>query len=113
MTVTGTVDDVRPFYHSALAAVVPLRVGGGTRLKILEAIAASTPVISTALGAEGLAVTSRQRHPYRRFFAGRSGYCRVVASEDSAVGERSHKRTHTSQNSLRLVGNWGSIVTVI
>jgi sugar transferase (PEP-CTERM/EpsH1 system associated) len=57
VTVTGTVDDVRPFYQSALAAVVPLRVGGGTRLKILEAMAAGTPVISTTLGAEGLAAT--------------------------------------------------------
>ncbi len=56
--VTGTVDDVRPFYHDALAAVVPLRVGGGTRLKILEAMAAGTPVISTSLGAEGLPVTN-------------------------------------------------------
>ncbi len=54
--VTGTVDDLRPFYREALAAVVPLRVGGGTRLKILEAMAAGTPVISTTLGAEGLRV---------------------------------------------------------
>lgn len=56
ITVTGTVDDVRPFYRSALAVVVPLRVGSGTRLKVLEAMAAGTPVISTTLGAEGLAV---------------------------------------------------------
>jgi polysaccharide biosynthesis protein PslH len=55
ITVTGTVDDVRPYYQNALASVVPLRVGGGTRLKILEAMAAGTPVISTSLGAEGLA----------------------------------------------------------
>lgn len=55
--VTGTVDDLRPYYRDALAAVVPLRVGGGTRLKILEAMAAGTPVISTVLGAEGLRVT--------------------------------------------------------
>lgn len=57
VTVTGTVPDVRPFYANALAAIVPLRTGGGTRLKILEAMAAGTPVISTELGAEGLAVT--------------------------------------------------------
>ncbi|MGA2904470.1 MAG: glycosyltransferase [Candidatus Korobacteraceae bacterium] len=57
ITVTGTVDDVRPFYQSALTSVVPLRVGGGTRLKVLEAMAAGTPVVSTTLGAEGLAVT--------------------------------------------------------
>jgi glycosyltransferase involved in cell wall biosynthesis len=56
VTVTGTVPDVRPFYHGALAAVVPLRSGGGTRLKILEAMAAGVPVISTPVGAEGLEV---------------------------------------------------------
>jgi len=57
IAVTGTVDDVRPYYHSALVSVVPLRVGGGTRLKVLEAMAAGTPVLSTSLGAEGLAIT--------------------------------------------------------
>jgi len=53
--VTGTVEDVRPYYHEAFSVVVPLRVGGGTRLKILEAMAAGVPVISTRLGAEGIA----------------------------------------------------------
>jgi sugar transferase (PEP-CTERM/EpsH1 system associated) len=57
VVVTGTVEDVRPYYHNALISVVPLRVGGGTRLKVLEAMAAGTPVVSTSLGAEGLAVT--------------------------------------------------------
>jgi glycosyltransferase involved in cell wall biosynthesis len=55
--VTGTVPSVAPYYEDALAAIVPLRTGGGTRLKILEAMAAGVPVISTTLGAEGLAVT--------------------------------------------------------
>jgi len=54
--VTGTIDDLRPFYREALAAVVPLKVGGGSRLKILEAMAAGVPVVSTTLGAEGLNV---------------------------------------------------------
>jgi len=54
VNVTGTVPDVRPYYSGALAAVVPLRIGSGTRLKILEAMAAGIPVISTRLGAEGL-----------------------------------------------------------
>ena len=54
--VTGTVDDVRPFYRKAVAAIVPLNVGGGSRLKILEAMAAGVPVVSTTLGAEGLDV---------------------------------------------------------
>jgi glycosyltransferase involved in cell wall biosynthesis len=54
--VTGTVEDVRPHYAGALAAVVPIRTASGTRLKILEAMAAGVPVVSTRLGAEGLAV---------------------------------------------------------
>jgi sugar transferase (PEP-CTERM/EpsH1 system associated) len=53
--VTGTVPDVRPYMRGALALLVPMRVGGGTRLKILEAFAAGVPVISTAIGIEGIA----------------------------------------------------------
>lgn len=54
VTVTGRVDDVRPYMEEAAAFVVPLRVGGGTRLKIYEALAMECPVISTRIGAEGL-----------------------------------------------------------
>jgi glycosyltransferase involved in cell wall biosynthesis len=50
------VPDVRPFLAKASAMVVPLRIGGGTRLKILEAAAAGLPVVSTAIGAEGLSL---------------------------------------------------------
>jgi len=52
--VTGTVDDIRPYLFGSLISVVPLRVGGGTRLKIYEAMAARVPVISTRVGFEGL-----------------------------------------------------------
>jgi sugar transferase (PEP-CTERM/EpsH1 system associated) len=55
--VTGTVPDVRPWMRSAAAFVVPLRVGGGTRLKILEAMATGRAVVSTSLGCEGIEVT--------------------------------------------------------
>lgn len=55
--VTGTVEDVRPYYAAAQAVIVPLRVGSGTRLKILEAMAAGVPIVSTRLGAEGIDVT--------------------------------------------------------
>ena len=54
--VTGTVPDVRPYLWGAAASIVPLRIGGGTRLKIYESMAAGLPVISTAIGAEGLDV---------------------------------------------------------
>ena len=52
--VTGYVDDIRDFLCKASAAVIPLKVGGGTRLKILEAFSMGVPVISTELGAEGI-----------------------------------------------------------
>ncbi|MSP11792.1 MAG: glycosyltransferase [Chloroflexi bacterium] len=54
---TGYLPDIRPAVSAAWACIVPLRVGGGTRLKILEAMALGTPVISTSKGAEGLDVT--------------------------------------------------------
>ena len=50
----GYVEDIRPHLWKNTACVVPLRMGGGTRLKILEALAAGCPVISTSIGAEGL-----------------------------------------------------------
>jgi glycosyltransferase involved in cell wall biosynthesis len=52
--VTGTVADIRPYLWGSLVSVVPLRIGGGTRLKIYESMAARIPVVSTAIGAEGL-----------------------------------------------------------
>ena len=54
---SADVDDVRPFLRSAAALVVPLRIGGGTRIKILEAMASGCPVVSTSIGCEGLDVS--------------------------------------------------------
>ena len=54
--VTGTVADIRPYLWNSAVAIVPLRIGGGTRLKIYEAMAAQIPVVSTTIGAEGLTV---------------------------------------------------------
>lgn len=55
--VTGRVEDVRPYMERAAAYVVPLRIGGGTRLKIFEAMAMEKAIVSTTIGAEGLPVT--------------------------------------------------------
>lgn len=90
--VTGTVDDVRPYIAEAAVYVVPLRVGGGTRLKILEALAMGKAVVATTIGAEGLplangehfiaadspeeiarAVVSLVRDPARRAALGAAG----------------------------------------
>jgi sugar transferase (PEP-CTERM/EpsH1 system associated) len=55
--ITGTVADVRPWLWESKVSIVPLRIGGGTRLKIYEAMAARTPVVSTTVGAEGLDIS--------------------------------------------------------
>jgi glycosyltransferase involved in cell wall biosynthesis len=54
VTVTGGVPDVRPYYRRSWLQIVPLRIGGGTRLKIVESMAIGTPVVSTTIGAQGL-----------------------------------------------------------
>ena len=64
ITLTGTVDDVRPSIAEGAVYVVPLRAGSGTRIKIFEALAMAKPVVSTTVGAEGLAL-----EPGRHFIA--------------------------------------------
>jgi len=54
--VTGYVDDVRTYLARAAVCVIPLRVGGGMRVKLLQAMAMAKPVVSTSIGAEGIAV---------------------------------------------------------
>jgi glycosyltransferase involved in cell wall biosynthesis len=54
VTVTGEVPDVRPYYQRAWLQMVPLRIGGGTRLKITESLGIGCPVVSTTIGAQGL-----------------------------------------------------------
>jgi len=56
IVLAGLVDDIRPYVDSAMAYIVPLRIGGGTRLKILDALAMSKPIVSTTVGCEGLDV---------------------------------------------------------
>jgi glycosyltransferase involved in cell wall biosynthesis len=60
--VTGTVDDVRPYLERAAVVVVPVRVGGGTRLKIFEALAMGKALVSTTVGAEGLPLVAGEHY---------------------------------------------------
>lgn len=60
ITVTGAVPDIQPYLAEANVYVAPLRMGGGTRLKLLEAMAMRKPIVSTSVGAEGFAVRSGQ-----------------------------------------------------
>jgi glycosyltransferase involved in cell wall biosynthesis len=84
---TGTVDDPRPYLAEAAVVVVPLRIGGGTRLKILEAWAMARPVLATSIGAEGLPVVDGENVALAdepRDFAERA----VALVRDPATAER-------------------------
>jgi len=60
VVVTGTVADVRPYVRNAAVFVVPLRMGGGTRLKVLEGLSMRKAMVSTTLGCEGIDVEDRR-----------------------------------------------------
>jgi glycosyltransferase involved in cell wall biosynthesis len=60
VAIAGAVADTRPHIAGAAVYVAPLRMGGGTRFKVLEAFALARPVVSTPLGAEGFAVASER-----------------------------------------------------
>jgi polysaccharide biosynthesis protein PslH len=59
-TFTGFVDDVRPYMRGAAVSVIPMRIGGGTRLKAYESMATGNVIVSTSIGVEGLPVVSGQ-----------------------------------------------------
>ena len=94
--VTGTVPDVRPYLWGASVSIVPLRIGGGTRLKIYEAMAAGTTTVSTTIGAEGLDVT----HPANIRLADTS---RDFASECLTMLSNSAEREAVAAAALLLV----------
>lgn len=60
VTVTGEVPDVRPYLRRAAIVAVPVRIGGGTRLKVVEGLACAKAIVSTSLGCEGIAVRDRE-----------------------------------------------------
>jgi polysaccharide biosynthesis protein PslH len=62
ITLTGEVPDARPYLAAASVYVVPMRIGGGVRLKLLEALALEAPVVCTSLGAEGVIGLQHEMH---------------------------------------------------
>jgi glycosyltransferase involved in cell wall biosynthesis len=93
---TGFVNDVRPLIARSWVSVAPLQDGGGTRLKILEAMAIGTPVVSTSKGAEGLDARGGE-HLLIADTAEDFANCVVSVLEDHAL------RTQLGQNALQLI----------
>jgi polysaccharide biosynthesis protein PslH len=103
--VTGTVPSVEKYLHAATLVVVPLRIGGGTRLKIFEAMATGRALVSTTIGAEGLAVEN--------------GRDLILANDEAAFADaiivllRDEKLRHTMEAAaarLAVQYDWANIV---
>lgn len=106
--VTGTVPDVRPFLAESEVMVVPLRVGGGTRIKIFEAMATGIPVVSTRIGAEGLPI----RHGEDILLADQPA---DFAQQIAFLFDQEPLRRTIGQNARTLVQerfSWGSVTKV-
>jgi polysaccharide biosynthesis protein PslH len=97
--ITGRVPDISPYYERSTLAVVPIRAGGGTRLKILEAMALGRPVVSTTIGCEGLDVVNGKHlliadqpddfaNQIIRLIQDKDLYGRIVANAKALVSEQ-------------------------
>lgn len=115
--VTGAVDDTRPHIAGAQVYVTPLRMGGGTRFKILEAFALGRPVVSTHIGAEGFSLTNgREALLADTPLAFAEAVCRVIEEPDletrlGAAG-RTFVATHYDWAAIgpRLNGLWDDVL---
>ena len=94
--VTGTIADVRPWLWGSKVSIVPLRIGGGTRLKIYESQAAGTATVSTSIGAEGLEVS----HPANIRLADTPS---AFAEQCIALLEDTRERERAASEALELV----------
>lgn len=99
ITITGFVDDMRTYYDKSQVVVVPLRIGGGTRLKILEAMSMNKPVVSTAIGAEGIAVSD--------------GEDIILADEPSEFAKQTIKLLCDANERKRLAANGNHLATTV
>jgi glycosyltransferase involved in cell wall biosynthesis len=98
VSITGKVADMRPYLWGSKISIVPIRIGGGTRLKIYECMAAGLPVVSTTVGAEGLRYTNGADIAIADDPSGLADACIRLLSDDaarSALAKKALKRAQT------------------
>jgi glycosyltransferase involved in cell wall biosynthesis len=98
VSITGKVDDMRPYLWGSKISIVPIRIGGGTRLKIYECMAAGVPVVSTTVGAEGLRYNDGEDIVLADDPGGFATACVRLLSDDAA-------RQAVAQNALNRAQN--------
>ncbi len=111
--VTGGVPDVKPYLLRASLLAVPLDAGGGTRLKILEAFAAGLPVVSTAVGAEGIDAQPGTHFALaeRPAFADATAALLADRAEGVRMAERARELAHAAYDWRRIGRRMAEVVT--
>jgi len=105
VTVTGKVEDMRPYLWGSKISIVPIRIGGGTRLKIYECMAAGVPVVSTTVGAEGLRCTDGEDIVLADDPGGFAAACVRLLSDDAARRAIAHNALERAQGEL----SWAAV----
>lgn len=103
--VTGKVEDMRPYLWGSKISVVPIRIGGGTRLKIYECMAAGVPVVSTTVGAEGLHYQDGTDIVLADDPGSFAAACVRLLSDDAARSAMAHNALESAQKEF----SWGAI----
>lgn len=98
ISVEGPVANIVPYLQSASALVVPLRAGGGTRLKVIEALASGLPIVSTAFGVEGLGLTKGEDYLEAETAQEFAEQCRELLSNNNLAKKLSQRGLVTAEN---------------
>jgi sugar transferase (PEP-CTERM/EpsH1 system associated) len=106
ITVIGAVPDARPYIRRATVYVAPLRIGGGTRFKLLEAMALARPVVATTIGAEGFAVQSGRELLLADSAADFAGAVVRLLSDSALAGEIGRR----GRDFVQAGYNWEAII---
>lgn len=105
---TGWVKDTRPYLSESSLVIVPIRIGGGTRMKIFEAMAMEKAVVSTTLGAEGLPVTDRENI----VVADNAATFAIAIKELLLNEEKKEKISKNARNHVEWNFNWQNVASV-
>lgn len=108
----GPVGDLRPLYAEADMAVVPIRAGGGTRIKILEAFAYATPVVATPMGIEGIAARDGEHALIADGPDAFAGACLTLATEPARAREMAARALRLVDESYRALIIEGTLLAL-
>ena len=107
---TGEVEDVVPYIHGASVYVTPMRVGGGTRFKVLEALACARPVVSTSLGVEGIPVRDGEHILIADDAASFADAVVSLLRDQAGAGDRSRALGEAARSFVETQFSWKTIL---